>query len=486
MVNFKILKQRKGIQMAKTVEKITDRDQDFASWYTDVVRVADLISYSSVKGSMIIRPYGYAIWENMQSILDKEFKKLGHQNVQMPMFIPESLLNIEKEHVKGFAPEVAWVTQGGDTPLEERMCVRPTSETLFCEHFKNIVKSYRDLPILYNQWCTIVRWEKTTRPFLRSREILWQEGHTLHRTAKEAKEETLRMFKVYEDFQRNVLALPVITGKKTEKEKFAGAEETYTLEAMMYDGVALQNGTSHYFGNHFAKAFHIEYLDADNTLKTPFQTSWGVSTRMIGALIMTHGDNHGLVLPPAIAPIKVVFIPIQETEKVYEAIDHLTQEFPEEITFEIDRSGKSPGYKFAEAEVRGIPLRIEVGLRDLEKKEVTITRRDTLEKETVKLEEVTAEVIRLLPTIQKEMYDRALKRRDSMIYEVDNKEDFIKTAKEKPGFILIPWCGVTECEEKIKEETGLKSRCIKEDIDTGVCAYCGKKAKHKIYFGKQY
>ncbi len=472
--------------MSKLVTKITDRDTDFATWYTDVLKQADLVSYSSVKGSMIIRPYGYAIWENMQRILDKEFKKLGHQNVQMPMFIPESLLNVEKEHVKGFAPEVAWVTYGGENKLDERMCVRPTSEVLFCEHFKNIVKSYRDLPLLYNQWCTIVRWEKTTRPFLRSREILWQEGHTLHQTREEARNETLRMFKVYEDFQRNILALPVITGRKTEKEKFAGAEETYTIEAMMYDGVALQNGTSHYFGQHFAKAFGIQFLDTDNTLKTPYQTSWGVTTRMIGAIIMTHGDNHGLVLPPNIAPTKVVFIPIGKDEEVLKTVKELASTLPEEITYQIDESEKSPGFKFADAEVKGIPIRVEIGKRDLENKEITLVRRDTLEKETIAISAFKERVEKLLVDIQNNMYDRALKRRDSMIYEAKTKEEFQDIAQNKPGFILISWCGNTSCEDKIKEETGLKSRCIKEEISDGVCAYCGEKAKYKIYFGKQY
>lgn len=472
--------------MSKLVTKITDRDTDFATWYTDVLKQADLVSYSSVKGSMIIRPYGYAIWENMQRILDKEFKKLGHQNVQMPMFIPESLLNVEKEHVKGFAPEVAWVTYGGENKLDERMCVRPTSEVLFCEHFKNIVKSYRDLPLLYNQWCTIVRWEKTTRPFLRSREILWQEGHTLHRTREEARNETLRMFKVYEDFQRNILALPVITGRKTEKEKFAGAEETYTIEAMMYDGVALQNGTSHYFGQHFAKAFGIQFLDTDNTLKTPYQTSWGVTTRMIGAIIMTHGDNHGLVLPPNIAPTKVVFIPIGKEDEVLNTVKELANTLPEEITYQIDESEKSPGFKFADAEVKGIPIRVEIGKRDLENNEITLVRRDTLEKETISIPAFKERVEKLLVEIQNNMYDRALKRRDSMIYEAKTKEEFQDIAQNKPGFILIPWCGNTSCEDKIKEETGLKSRCIKEEISDGVCAYCGEKAKYKIYFGKQY
>ena len=472
--------------MAKLVTKITDRDVDFAKWYTDVVREADLVSYTSMKGSMIIRPYGYAIWENIQATLDKKFKESGHQNVQMPMFIPESLLNIEKEHVAGFAPEVAWVTHGGSEPLEERLCVRPTSEVLFCEHFKNIIKSYRDLPKLYNQWCTIVRWEKTTRPFLRSREILWQEGHTMHRTEQDAREETLKMLKIYEDFQRNVLALPVIVGKKTEKEKFAGAEETYTLEAMMYDGVALQNGTSHFFGNHFAKTFGIEFLEEDNTLHTPYQTSWGVSTRMIGAIIMTHGDNHGLVLPPNIAPTKVVFIPIKNTEEVANAINNMSSSLKEDITFTVDNSDKSPGFKFADAEVKGIPVRVEVGPRDLENNMVTIVRRDTLEKVNVSVDEVVDYIEKLLPTIQNDMYNRALERRNTMIYETDSYEEFKEIASTKQGFILSNWCGKTECENKVKDETGLKSRCIKEDVEEGICPFCGEKAKHKLYFGRQY
>ena len=473
--------------MSKLVSKITDRDVDFAKWYTDVVREADLVAYSSVKGSMIIRPYGYAIWENIQRILDKEFKKTGHENVQMPMFMPESLLNVEKEHVNGFAPEVAWVTHGGNEKLEERMCIRPTSEVLFCEHYKNIIKSYRDLPKLYNQWCTIVRWEKTTRPFLRSREILWQEGHTMHKTSEEAKKETLRMLKIYEDFQRNILALPVLVGRKTEKEKFAGAEETYTLEAMMYDGVALQNGTSHYFGNHFAKAFGIQFLDENNTLQTPYQTSWGVSTRMIGGIIMTHGDNHGLVLPPNIAPIKIIFIPITQEESVLNTIDEIIKKIPEEYTYKIDVSDKSPGYKFAEAEVKGIPVRVEVGKRDLENDEVTVVRRDTLEKYKVKTNEAADYILKLLETIQKDMYDRALQRRNEKIFDVKDYDDMKELIKEKTGFIKINWCGKTECEEQIKNDTGYKSRCIiEEEKPTGKCIVCGKEATCRIYVGKQY
>lgn len=473
--------------MSKLVNKITDRDVDFAQWYTDVVKEADLVAYSSVKGSMIIRPYGYAIWENIQKILDKEFKKTGHENVQMPMFIPESLLNVEKEHIKGFAPEVAWVTYGGNEKLEERMCVRPTSEVLFCEHYKNIIKSYRDLPKLYNQWCTIVRWEKTTRPFLRSREILWQEGHTMHKTSEEAKKETLRMLKIYEDFQRNVLALPVLVGRKTEKEKFAGAEETYTLEAMMYDGVALQNGTSHYFGNHFAKAFGIQFLDEKNTLQTPYQTSWGVSTRMIGGIIMTHGDNHGLVLPPNIAPIKIIFIPITQEESILNAIQEIAQKLPKEYSYKIDDSDKSPGYKFAEAEIKGIPIRIEVGKRDLETNEVTVVRRDTLEKMKIHVNEVADYLPKLLETIQKDMYERALKRRNEKIFDVKTYEEMKELIKEKTGFIKINWCGKTECEEQIKNDTGYKSRCIiEEEKPTGKCIVCGKDATCRIYVGKQY
>lgn len=469
------------------MEKITKRDTDFAKWYTDVCKAADLVDYSNIKGSMIIRPYGYAIWENIQSILDKEFKMLGHENVQMPMFIPESLLNVEKEHVKGFAPEVAWVTMGGNTPLEERMCVRPTSETLFCEHFKKIIKSYRDLPILYNQWCTIVRWEKTTRPFLRSREILWQEGHTMHKTKEEAKEETMKMLKVYENFQKNYLALPVISGRKTEKEKFAGADETYTIEAMMYDGTALQNGTSHYFGQNFTKAFNIEFLDEDNQLKNPYQTSWGSTTRMIGGIIMTHGDDSGLVLPPKIAPLKVIFIPIGTEEEIIKTLEKLKSELPNEITSKIDLSEKTPGFKFAEAEVKGIPIRVELGKRDLQENKITIVRRDTLKKEQIPIKDFLPKIISLLEDIQNNLYKRAKQRRDSMIYEAKNKQEFQELAKTKPGFIKIDWCGNTACEDQIKEETTIKSRCIiGESSETTKCAYCDQKAKYKIYFGKQY
>lgn len=470
------------------LKEITPRDVDFAQWYTDVVKKANLVDYSSVKGSMIICPYGYAIWDNMVKILDKKFKETGHENVQMPMFIPESLLNVEKKHVEGFAPEVAWVTMGGEKELEERLCVRPTSEVLFCDYYKKIIKSYRDLPKLYNQWCTIVRWEKTTRPFLRSREILWQEGHTMHATRIEAEEETLRMLHVYEDFQRNYLALPVIVGKKTEKEKFAGAETTYTLEAMTYDGVALQNGTSHFFGDNFARAFGINFVDKNNELKTPYQTSWGVSTRMMGALIMTHGDDRGLVLPPEIAPIKVIIIPIMEDREVKDAVDNLCKKLKDQnITYTVDNTDKSPGFRFAEAEVKGYPVRIEIGPRDLKENRVTVVRRDTLEKITYNIDDVVDNLESLFKNIQDDMYNKALKRRDSMIYEANSYDEFKNIATTKPGFIKANWCGNVECENKLKEDFNFKSRCLIEDEEiTTKCVCCGKTAKYRLYFGKQY
>lgn len=467
------------------IDKITSRDVDFAKWYTDVCLSSDLVDYSTVKGSMIIRPLGYAIWENIEQILDKMFKETGHENVQMPMFIPESLLNVEKEHVEGFAPEVAWVTHGGKEKLEERMCVRPTSEVLFCDHYKKIIKTYRDLPKLYNQWCTIVRWEKTTRPFLRSREILWQEGHTMHRTSEEAIEETLKMFNIYKKFQEEYLAIPVITGRKTEKEKFAGAEITYTIEAMMYDGYALQNGTSHYFGNHFAEAFGIRFTDTDNTLKTPYQTSWGVSTRMIGSIIMVHSDNHGLVLPPKIAPFKVIIIPIGEVDEKLSDLKNKLNEA--NITYKTDETNKRPGYKFAEAEVKGYPIRIELGKRDLENNQVTLVRRDTLEKINVTYEEIIPTIKSLLETMQNDMYNKAKTRRDKMIYDVKEYNELLDIAKNKPGFVKINWCGNSACEDKIKEDTAMKSRCIIEDEEvTGPCVVCGKKATTRLYVGKQY
>ena len=474
----------------KDNKNITSRDVDFAKWYNDVIREADLVDYSSVKGSMIIRPYGYAIWENMVNVLDKKFKETGHVNVQMPMFIPESLLNIEKEHVEGFAPEVAWVTYGGNNKLDERMCVRPTSEVLFCDHYKKIIKSYRDLPLLYNQWCTIVRWEKETRPFLRSREILWQEGHTMHATEPEAREETLRMLKVYENFQKNYLAIPVIVGKKSEKEKFAGADETYTIEAMMYNGIALQNGTSHYFGQNFTKAFDIKYLNKENKLIYPYQTSWGCTTRMIGGLIMVHSDDYGLVLPPNIAPIKVSIIPIKTTNEVLETVKYFEDGLKyNDITYITDNSDKSVGFKYAESEVKGYPIRIEIGPRDLENNKVVIVRRDTREKITVEKSDAIKTIKDLLIEIQHNLYDRALERRNSMLYnDVRSYSELSDIAKNKSGFALVNWCGNTECEDKIKDDLGLKSRCMPENMSEpdGNCVVCGKPATTKIYFGKQY
>ncbi len=474
----------------KQVKEITNRDEDFAQWYTDVCKKAELIDYSSVKGCMIIRPYGYAIWENIQKELDRRFKETGHQNVYMPMFISESLLTKEKDHVEGFAPEVAWVTHGGEEELPERLCVRPTSETLFCEHYANIVKSYRDLPKLYNQWCSVVRWEKTTRPFLRSREFLWQEGHTVHASAEEAKEETLKMLNLYADFCEEILAVPVVRGEKTEKEKFAGAENTYTIEALMHNGVALQSGTSHYFGDSFAKAFNMTFLNKENKSQYMYQSSWGVSTRIIGAIIMTHGDDHGLVLPPNIAPIKVNIIPIGKNDA--EVLDRSYQIAKDlklaNISCTVDDSEKSPGYRFAESEMRGIPIRIEIGPRDLLQNTCVLVRRDTLEKVEVSLDRVIEEIVRLLTDIQQSMYLRAKVRRDEMTKTVETFDEMKLLAQQENGFIRAVWCGRRECEEKIKEETGITSRCIpfEEEFLGGKCVCCGEEATKLVYWGKQY
>ncbi len=475
----------------KLVEAITSMEEDFAQWYTDVVKKAELIDYSSIKGCMILKPDGYAIWENIQKELDRRFKETGVENVYLPMFIPESLLNKEKEHVEGFAPEVAWVTHGGLNPLQERLCVRPTSETLFCDFYKNVIQSYRDLPKNYNQWCSVVRWEKETRPFLRSREFLWQEGHTAHATAEEAEERTVQMLNVYADFCEEVLAMPVIRGKKTEKEKFAGTEATYTIEALMHDGKALQSGTSHNFGDGFAKAFGIQYTDKDNRLQYAHQTSWGVTTRLIGAVIMVHGDDFGLALPPEIAPTQVMVIPIQQRkEGVLEMARKLKETLSKAgIRVKIDETDKSPGYKFSEQEMRGIPLRVEIGPKDMEAGQCILTRRDTREKTAVPFDQLGETAKELLASIQKSMFERAKSHRDAHIYDAHNYEEFTETIQQKAGFIRGMWCGNQDCEDKIKEDFAATARCMpfhdQEEISQ-VCVCCGKPAKKLVYWGKAY
>ena len=474
----------------KMVDSITSMDEDFAKWYTDVCKKAELVSYTSVKGCMVIRPYGYAIWENIQRILDGMFKELGHENVNMPMFIPESLLKKEADHVEGFAPECAWVTIGGSEKLNERLCVRPTSETLFCEHYQKIINTYRDLPKLYNQWCSVVRWEKTTRPFLRTSEFLWQEGHTMHATAEEAKEETLRMLHVYESFYKEILAIPAVIGRKTEKEKFAGAEETYTIEPMMHNGVALQGGTSHYFGDGFAKSFGITFTGKDNKQHYPHQTSWGVSTRMIGAIIMVHGDDDGLVLPPRISPVQVVIIPVaQHKEGVLDKAYELKAELTKRFRTKLDDSDHAPGWKFAEYEMKGVPVRVEIGPKDIEKGQCVVVRRDTREKYFVPLEGLSDYIAELLDTIHNDMYERARKNTEEKTFTATNFDEFVDTAKNHPGFIKAMWCGDSACEDKLKDATGgVKSRCIPfvEEHISDVCVCCGKPAKHQVYWGKQY
>lgn len=482
---------RNGGRMAdkKMVEAITSMDVDFAQWYTDIVKKAELIDYTSVKGCMVIKPAGYAIWELIQRQLDDRFKETGVENVYLPMFIPESLLQKEKDHVEGFAPEVAWVTHGGLNPLQERLCVRPTSETLFCDFYKNDIHSYRDLPRVYNQWCSVVRWEKETRPFLRSREFLWQEGHTAHATAEEAEERTIQMLNVYADFCEQVLAIPMIKGQKTEKEKFAGATATYTIEALMHDGKALQSGTSHNFGDGFAKAFGIQYAAKDNTLQYVHQTSWGATTRLIGAVIMVHGDNEGLVMPPKIAPVQVCIIPIQQKkegvlDKAYELRDIMKKSF----RVKVDDSDKTPGWKFSEAEMRGYPIRVEIGPKDIEAGKCVICRRDTREKIEVALDELEAKVGEVLAAIQTDMLERARAHRDAHTYTATTMEEFEKLFTEKSGFVKAMWCGNQECEDNIKEKLSVTSRCMpfeQEQIaDTCVC--CGKPAKKMVYWAKAY
>lgn len=476
-------------QQKKMVEAITSMNEDFAKWYTDIVKKAELCDYSSVRGCMILRPYGYAIWENIQHILDGKFKATGHENVYMPMLIPEGLLQKEKDHVEGFAPEVAWVTYGGSEQLAERLCIRPTSETLFCEHYAHIIHSYRDLPKLYNQWCSVVRWEKTTRPFLRTAEFLWQEGHTMHETADEAKEETLRMLDVYADFCRDALAIPVLSGQKTPKEKFAGAEATYTIEAMMHDGVALQAGTTHYFGDGFARAFDIQFTGRDNKLAYPHQTSWGVSTRLIGGIIMTHGDDNGLVLPPAIAPIQLAIIPIaQHKEGVLDKALAIKERLSAIVRIKLDDSDNTPGWKFAEYEMKGVPLRLELGPKDIEQNQCVLVRRDTREKIVVSLDELETAVPAALKAVHDGLYVRALENRQNRTWDALAWEEFAGIASGKSGFIRAMWCGDEACEDKIKDETGLKSRCIPfgEEPIGDVCVCCGKPAKKLVYWGRQY
>ena len=473
----------------KLVEAITAMEDDFAQWYTDVVKKAELADYSSVRGCMILRPNGYAIWENIQKVLDAKFKETGVENVAMPMFIPESLFKKEEDHVEGFAPEVAWVTHGGDKELQERLCVRPTSETLFCDFYSKIIQSHRDLPKLYNQWVSVVRWEKTTRPFLRTSEFFWQEGHTAHATEEEAEARTVQMLNMYADFCEQYLAIPVVKGQKTEKEKFAGAHSTYTIEALMHDGKALQSGTSHNFGDGFAKAFDIQYTDKDNKLQYVHQTSWGMSTRIIGAIIMVHGDDSGLVLPPRIAPVQTMIVPImQKKEGVLDKAEEIRKRLASSYKVKVDDSDKSPGWKFSEQEVRGIPTRIEIGPKDIEKNQAVIVRRDTREKITVSIDELADRIPEILDTIQKDMLERARAHRESHTYTALNYDEFKDTAANKAGFIKAMWCGDQACEDKIKEDTTCTSRCMPfaQEKLSDVCVCCGKPAKAMVYWGKAY
>lgn len=474
----------------KAVKEITSMEQDFAQWYTDIVRKAELCDYTSVKGCMVIQPAGYAIWERIQSLLDQRFKATGVKNCYMPLFIPESLLDKEKDHVEGFAPEVAWVTQGGLEPLQERLCVRPTSETLFCDYYAKHVHSYRDLPQVLNQWCSVVRWEKTTRPFLRSREFLWQEGHTVHATEEEAQARTEQMLNLYADFCEQELAIPVVRGQKTDKEKFAGAVATYTIESLMHDGKALQSGTSHNFGDGFARAFGMQFQDKDNSLKYMHQTSWGMTTRMIGALIMVHGDDSGLKMPPHIAPVQVTIVPVaMHKEGVLERATALAAELRAAgVRVNVDDTDRRPGFKFAECEMRGVPLRIELGPKDIEAGSCVLVRRDNGEKSEAALQGIAATVSDMLETIQKAMFERAKQHRDTHTYDVTTMEEFAETVKNRPGFVRAMWCGDQACEDKIKEETGATSRCIPfaQEKLADRCVCCGKPAKKMVYWGVAY
>ena len=468
---------------------ITRRDEDFAKWYTDIVRAAKLADYTSVKGCIAIEPNGYAIWEKIQSIMDKKIKELGHVNVQMPLLIPENLFNQEKELIEGFAPELIWVSEVGNKKLDERMAIRSTSETLFCDYYKKHINSYKDLPKLYNQWCNVFRYEKETRPFLRSREFLWQEGHTIHATADEAIKETYQMIEVYKWFNHEILAIPSIVGRKTEKEKFAGAEFTLANEDLMYNGVCLQDGTSHYFGQKFSRAYDVKFVNKENKEDYVYYTTWGKTTRMIAAIIMVHADDKGLVLPPRIAPKQVVIIPIGDDKRVNDLSEKINQELNQNnIVSYIDKSDKTPGYKFAEAEVNGIPVRIEIGKRDLENNQITFARRDTGEKYVKDLKiDVVKYVDELLETIQKDMYNRALARQNKLTFTAKHLSEMETILNKQPGFIHADWCGNVECENKIKEIKGCKSRCIlDEPLITGKCVCCGKEAKHHVIWGIQY
>ena len=467
---------------------ITKRDVDFAKWYTDVVTAAKLARYSNVKGCIIYEPNGTAIWESIKNVLDTKFRETGHQNITMPMLIPESLLRKESELVNGFAPEVAWVTHGGEKELEERLCIRPTSETLFSDYYHEVVKSYKDLPLKYNQWCNVMRWEKEARPFLRGREFFWQEGHTVHSTQEEAEHETHFMLEVYKNFFEEYLAIPVLTGRKTEKEKFAGAEYTLTVESLMYNGVSLQSGTTHYFGQKFSKAYDIKFMTKNNDFEYAYQTSWGVSNRMIGALIMVHGDDFGLILPPRIAPRQVSIVTATADEETNKLAERLLNELTNaNIKAYIDQSDKSFGYKLAESEVNGIPVRIELGKREVSSGLITIARRDTLEKMQISVEEDIVEYIKkLMEEIQNNLYERAKQRKESMTYHVKTLDEIKEIMNTQPGFIYAPWCGNEECELKMKEIKGLKSRCITENNEEEVCPVCGKKSKHIVVWGIQY
>lgn len=481
-----------GKNKGKQVEAITPRDVDFARWYTDVISKTEMVDYAPVKGFMVIRPYGYAIWENIKEAFDRRFKETGHKNMYFPLLIPESMLQTEAEHVEGFAPEVAWVTRGGGKELGERLAIRPTSETIICSMYSKWLNSYRQLPFKYNQWCNVVRWEKTTRPFLRTSEFLWQEGHTLHETEEEARAETMQMLDIYREVTEDFMAIPMVVGQKSEKEKFAGAEATYTIEALMHDGQALQSGTSHYLGQHFTKAFDISYLSRENKQENPYHTSWGVSTRLIGGLIMVHGDDNGLVLPPKIAPIQVVIIPVAAHKPgVAEAAGKLTDQLGKVFRAELDDSDNSPGWKFNQWEMKGVPIRLEIGPRDLERGECVLARRDTGEKTAVSLDDIEAHVADLLVTIQKNLYDKALKAREAKTSTAKDMQEFAERLKENPGFIKANWCGDPACEDRIHDETGATLRCIpfdgeQEVIGDGTCVCCGKHADKMAYFARAY